>query len=111
MAFAAINLSEGLSGCFNEKDYGRPFEYKRNPEMVLYPDLKTGRNVVYPHLVFVGPNGDQVRMALVKKTVAYVVVDIDAEDRYVIEKWDIKNHRIYSHEQFLRNHKDNLQCS
>jgi hypothetical protein len=41
-------------------------------------------------------------MALVKKTVAYVVVDIDAEDRYVIEKWDIKNHRIYSHEQFLR---------
>jgi hypothetical protein len=95
MAFAALNLSTDLAGCFNEKTYGRPFEYKMNPEMVLHPDLKTGRNTVYPHLVFVGPHGDQVRMALIKKTVAYVVVDEIDTDRYVIEKWDIKNNRPY----------------
>ena len=95
MSFAAINLSDDLAGCFTEKDYGRPFEYKKNPDMVLYPDLKTGRNTVYPHLIFVGPRGDQVRMALVKKTVAYVVVDEVEGDRSIIEKWDIKNNRTY----------------
>ena len=85
MAFAAINLSNNLTGYFTEKDYGE----------VLHPDLKTGRNTVYPHLVFVGPEGDQVRMAFVKKTVAYVVVDEIDTDVYRIEKWNIKNHRSY----------------
>lgn len=95
MAFAALNLSNNLAGYFTEKDYGRPFEYKMNPEFVLHPDMKTGRNVQYPHLVFVGPNGDEVRRAFVKKTVAYVVVDEIDTDKYVIEKWNIKNHRSY----------------
>jgi hypothetical protein len=95
MSFAAINLSDDLAGCFNEKEYGKPFEYKKNPDTVLYPDLRTGRNTVYPHLVFVGPRGDQVRMALVKKTVAYVVVDEVDGNRSIIEKWGIKNHRFY----------------
>ena len=96
MAFAALNMAHNLKGYFTEKTYGRPFEYKNNDMLVLHPDLKTGRNTVYPHLVFVGPEGDQVRMALVKKTVAYVVVDEIDNDRFVIEKWDIKNHRPYS---------------
>ena len=39
MAFAALNLATDLAGCFNEKTYGRPFEYKMNPEVVLRPDL------------------------------------------------------------------------
>lgn len=95
MAFAALKLSNNLIGYFTEKDYGRPFEYKKNPDMVLHPDLKTGRNTVYPHLIFVGPEGDQVRMALVKKTVAYIVVDEIDNDQSVIEKWNIKNHRSY----------------
>ena len=95
MAFAAINLSNNLTGYFTEKDYGRPFEYKNNDVEVLHPDLKTGRNTVYPHLVFVGPEGDQVRMAFVKMTVAYVVVDEIDTDVYRIEKWNIKNHRSY----------------
>lgn len=95
MAFAAYRSAQNLKGYFTEKDYGRPFEYKSNDTLVLHPDLKTGRNTVYPHLVFVGPEGDQVRMALVKKTVAYVVVDEIDNDRYVIEKWNIKNHRSY----------------
>lgn len=99
MAFAALNMATGLKGYFTEKDYGRPFEYKDNSENVLHPDLKTGRNTVYPHLVFVGPEGDQVRMALIKKTVAYVVtderVDNDGQTFFVIERWNIKNHRRY----------------
>ena len=95
MAFAAGNLASDLVGYFTEKDYGRPFEYKNNPEMVLFPDMKTGRSAVYPHLVFVGPEGDQMRNAFVKKTVAYVVVDEYDNDKYRIEKWEIKNHRSY----------------
>jgi hypothetical protein len=108
MAFAAINLSNELSGCFTEKEHGRPFEYKRNPEMVFHPPAYGGRVVSYPHLVFVGPQGDQVRMALIKKTVAYVVVDVNAQGRYVIEKWAIKNHRIYPREQFLQNNYNSV---
>ena len=96
MAFAASNLANNLAGYFTEHDYGRPFEYKSNPEMVLHPDLKTGRNTIYPHLIFVGPEGEQVRRALVKKTVAYVVVDEIDNDKFVIEKWKIKNHRLYA---------------
>jgi hypothetical protein len=37
--------------------------------------MKTGKNAVYPHLVFVGPEGYQTREAFVKKTVAYVVIE------------------------------------
>jgi hypothetical protein len=35
------------------------------------------------------------RYALVKKTVAYIVVDEDDTGRAVIEKWQIKGHRVY----------------
>jgi hypothetical protein len=94
MSFAALNIATGLIGYFTEKDHGRPFEYKNNPETVLHPNLKTGRNTVYPHMIFVGPQGDQVRMAFVKKTVAYVVVN-ENDNGFVIEKWNIKNHRSY----------------
>ena len=95
MAFAASNLASDLVGYFVEKDYGRPFEYKNNPEQVMRVDMKTGRNTVYPHLVFVGPEGDQMREAFVKKTVAYVVIDELDCDRYLVEKWNIKGHRAY----------------
>ena len=94
MAFASIALSQNLAGYFNEKDYGRPFEFKLNPEFVLHVDLKTHKLTQYPHLIFVGPEGDQTRRALIKKTVAYVVVD-ENENGFVIEKWQIKNLRPY----------------
>lgn len=38
------------------------------------------------------------RYALVKKTVAYIVVDEDDSGRAVIEKWSIKGHRFYNGE-------------
>ena len=81
-------------GCFSEKDHGHHFEYAKNPEFVLFPDLSTGVNTEYPHLVYVGPFAE-TRMALVKGTVAYVVVDEIDTDRYVIEKWYIKAPRKY----------------
>lgn len=89
----AVSTASDMIGCFTEKEFGKRFTYKMNTEFCLHPDLKTGRNTEYPHLVVVGPNADQVRMALVKKTVAYVVVD-EREGRFVIEKWQIKRNWI-----------------
>lgn len=84
--------SEKIVGIFEEKGFGHAFEYSMNPELVLHPDLKTHRNTVYPHKVWVK---DGWRRALVKKTVAYIVVD-ETDDGYTIEKWDIKGNRKYS---------------
>jgi hypothetical protein len=100
MAYAAHN-SYDILGCFIEKEYNRPFEYKLNSEEVFAPDFKTGKNIYFRHLVFVGPRGDETRMALVKKTVAYVVVDEFVHPErgstfFRIEKWNIKKHRKYS---------------
>lgn len=89
----AVSAASDMIGCFTEKEFGKRFTYKMNNELHLHPDLKTGRNTQYPHLVVVGPNADQVRRALVKKTVAYVVVD-ETENGFVIEKWQIKRNWI-----------------
>ena len=96
MAYAT-NINDKPIGQFVEKQFGLTFQYEKNEELVLHPDLKTGRNTVYPHLVFVGPLGEK-RRALVKKTVAYIVIDEtyrNGEPWFVIEKWDIKNNQLY----------------
>ena len=90
MAYGPLN--EKLAGHFREKQYGKSFDYSINAEKVLHPDLKTGRNTVYPHKVWVI---DGYRMALVKKTVAYIVVD-ENDWGFVIERWNLKNHRCYT---------------
>jgi len=49
----------------------------------------------YPHRVWVSCNpinDSGWRYANVKKTVAYVVVDVDGNGQPVIEKWSIKYH-------------------
>lgn len=79
----AQSLANDMIGCFTEKEFGKRFTYKKNPDTTS----------PYPHLVVVGPNADEVRMALVKKTVAYVVVD-ETENGFVIEKWQIKRNWI-----------------
>jgi hypothetical protein len=68
-------------GEFQEDDFGNWFTYRpnRDERMALQ----------YPHEVDVGPNGD-TRHALVKKTVAYVLVDEDT-----VEKWSLAKHNIY----------------
>ena len=52
----------------------------------------------FPHKVWVtnASSDDRgYRYATVKKTVAYVVIDEDDNGEPVIEKWNIKGHRIY----------------
>lgn len=96
MAYAPIN--ERLLGSFVEKDYGKTFEYTDNPENPWHVDLATGRLTPFRHYVFVGPL-QEMRRALVKKSVAYVVTDerwYDGNPMWTIERWHIKEHRIYS---------------
>jgi hypothetical protein len=80
----AQSFANDMIGCFTEKEFGKRFTYKMNPD----------KSSKYPHLVVVGPDADQVRMALVKKTVAYVVVGEDfaweQDGGLVVDKWQIK---------------------
>ena len=78
-------------GCFDEKQYGNPFEYSINDDQTPWTYMK------FDHKVWVGDvvNGNGWRYANVKKTVAYVAVDED-ENGPVMEKWNIKRHRNYS---------------
>ena len=75
-----------ILGAFNEKTNGHRFEFTSRSDQecgAFAPD--------YPHAVFVGPWGSvETRPARVLKTVAYVVVDEDAEGNPVVEKWAIK---------------------
>lgn len=82
-------------GSFVEKDYGKTFEYSENLEIVLHPLAHGGKNIRFPHLIFVGPNGHETRQAIVKGTCAHVVTD-ETADGYIIEKWEIKGHRKYA---------------
>jgi len=101
MAYAPITstlyeiLYGKVLGSFVEKDYGKTFEYAENPEVVLHPLAHGGKNVRFPHLIFVGPNGHETRRAIVKGTCVHVVTD-ETENGYTIEKWVTKNHRVYA---------------
>ena len=77
-------------GEFVEKDYGHNFEFSNNNEDYLFEN--------YPHKVWVGgiTNDQGYRYALVKKTVAYIVVDEDDYGLPVVEKWNIKQHRVFN---------------
>ena len=77
-----------IFGQFVEEEFGHSFEYaeRRHADDSFAPEM--------PHIVYVGPDG-QVRLAKVLKTVAYVVVDEDENGKPVIDKWYIKQHKIY----------------
>jgi len=98
MAFAPFSVytSTGDStilGSFTEKSAGNFFEFSKNLDDITFIDV-----VEYPHLVWVtSPSGfdSGFRYANVKKTVAYIVVDEDDEGNPVIDKWNIKQKRMY----------------
>lgn len=75
-----------ILGCFTESEYGNRFEFSTNNEGCAFSSE-------YPHIVWVG--NDKRRFAMVKKTVAYIVVDEDETGAPVVEKWNIKAHRKY----------------
>lgn len=88
---AGEKIAPCLLGSFNEKDGGCFFEYaERLPG--LFPD-NFGTDC--PHVVYVGPNAE-MRLAIVKKTVAYVVTGERPDGSASYERWFIKNHRVYA---------------
>lgn len=96
----ATNLK--LLGCFVEKDTSNYFEYEMADDYQEF--LLAGKNREFPHNVWVTAPWDGIdcgyRRALVKETVAYIVVDED-ENGPVIEKWYLKNNRKYYTEKPL----------
>ena len=92
MAYAkAQDYDLGLVlGRFTETSHGKPFEYCRRTEDA--GDWAAD----FPHLVCVNDViGWPYRFAKVLKTVAYVVTDEDASGVPIVQKWQIKSHRIY----------------
>lgn len=80
-----IRLSGGNIGEFQEADHGSYFTYKATNDKWA---VENG----YSHEIDVL---DGVRFANVKRTVAYVVIDEDADGKPVVEKWFIKRHNVY----------------
>lgn len=87
-------------GRFVEKDTGNYFEYSLNDEMTLAPPAHGGRNMVFPHKVWVGGEGVcgmwGWRYAKVCKTVVHIITDEDENGWAVVEKWQIKNNVEYA---------------
>lgn len=100
MAFAPLNTYKdcgdgSILGSFREKEFGKLFEFSANPELTLAPPAHGGRNMEFPHLVWVTTPVEGIdcgyRKAKVGKTVVHIITDEDEYGRAVVEKWDIKN--------------------
>jgi len=78
-----------ILGCFENAETGAFFEYaERRWSSDFAPD--------FPHIIYVHSlGGSNRRLAKVLTTVAYIVVDEDADGEPVVEKWRIKKHRHY----------------
>ena len=82
-------------GQFVEQDTGNYFEFSMNPDdTVLAPPAHGGRNMEFPHIVWVGGEGvcgmTGYRYARVMETVVHIITDEDDRGHAVVEKWDIK---------------------
>ena len=82
-----------LLGMFNNHEHGKLFEYAVRPDegIDFAPDC--------PHIVYVTNPITGIdsgfRYAKVLKTVAWVVVDEDANGQPVYEKWKLRGHSQY----------------
>lgn len=83
----AVSVSNKMLGWFAEKECGNQYSFMLNPDPNTAP--------AFPYLIVVGPNADETRMAVIKKTVAYVVLDEYEGGNYFIEKWQIKKKVMY----------------
>ena len=76
-----FTYAENPIGAFVEKDTWNYFEFSENPELTLAPPAHGGRNMEYPHRVWVGGKGvcgmTGWRYAKVGKTVVHIIVDED----------------------------------
>ena len=92
---AYYTYTENPIGCFVEQDTGNYFEFSMNPDdTVLAPPAHGGRNMEYPHIVWVGGEGvcgmRGYRYAKVMKNVVHIITDEDDRGWAVVEKWNIK---------------------
>lgn len=92
MSFAPYYNAPGMDappvlGCFDVRD-GARFEYSARPA-----NDRDGAWPAFPHRVFTC-DGD--RAALVRATVAYVVIDECDDGAPVVEKWMLRNARAYA---------------
>lgn len=83
-----FTYAEAPIGQFTEKERGNYFEYSLNEEQVF-------EGYEFPHRVWVGGPGHGYRYALVRKTVAYIVIDEDEYGKPVTEKWQLSKHTPY----------------
>lgn len=103
MSFASLKyLDTGLAGQFKHAETGNYFDYVELGADEWSPEFRgpwakfTRANAK----IFVGPTGEETRYAYVAKTRAYVVVDEeDFGDRWVVERWNIKEHHIFKEAQ------------
>jgi hypothetical protein len=101
MAFAPssryYNIGDGsIVGMFREKECDNLFEYTMAADYEEYP-VPNGKVVEFPHEIWVTEpwkHDRGFRRGLVKKTVAYIVIDED-ENGPVVEKWYLKDNNVY----------------
>lgn len=89
---ARAPIDEPIVGYFTEKDFGKEFDYSLNDELILAPPAHGGKNVVFPHKVFVGPLNEW-RYARVLGNVVHIITDELPNGNWCVQKWEIKNHR------------------
>ncbi len=87
MGLATMENLETVVGSFVEKSVGKTHEYT-----FIGDDGLLWMGEVYPHRLW---TLDGFRYARILKTVAYIIVDEDEYGLPVIEKWDIKQHKVY----------------
>ena len=99
MSYAPSSVNRGcgdgsIVGQFIDQDFGMLYEYSTNTgDMFLAPPAHGGRNMEFPHLVWC-LGGTVFRHAKVGKTVVHIVTN-EVENGFLVEKWDIKGHRVY----------------
>jgi len=97
MAYAPFNQTTGIGepviGCFTESDHGHRFDYAMHDDFVLAPPAHGGKNMRFPHKVWVGPLGEY-RAANVMKTCVHIITG-ETDFGWIVEKWNIKNHQRY----------------
>jgi hypothetical protein len=94
MAYGPVGDVPTMLGCFRESEHGQIFEYKPRPFADMLQFAPT-----MPHLVYVGSN-QETRPALIRRTVAHVVVDENPDGSPVVERWTIRSHRVYGERKY-----------
>ena len=89
MGLANMDNYETCIGSFVEKSVGLTHEYSLIEEKDKFHGWGDNWRY-YKHKLW---TMDGYRYALIKKTVAYVVIGEDASAMPIVEKWDIKQHR------------------